>query len=259
MATLRRLVTIYTGGQAIGFQPQERTDLGVWKTNLTSSTQQLRNGWLAGPTYPVNFSVGLHTLLTRPDTYQAFFETVRALYWDVRYQDADGNLLNPEEFGGILYILDEDDLIIIEYLIRDVDFALQSDRQTSYAVGVHIDPLTASLHESIADIPIAADTDLKIGWGYVVSEISEVSNVERVWAEIVDGGTNVGLLSLGGTAAQVAGTEESATIIVRYAPQRLSGAQVVDDLGRIWSVTSTRILEDRRFIEYQLSRTVQLV
>ena len=60
---------------------------------------------------------------------------------------------------------------------------------------------------------------------------------------------------VGGDLAQEV-IEARATLLMRYDETIAVGVQVTDDLGRIWNVTGSRAISDRRFLEFDLTRIV---
>ena len=75
-----------------------------------------------------------------------------------------------------------------------------------------------------------------------------------IWGEIFEEGLR-DTVSIDGTDLTTA-TVASATFRTRYRSDLVGGETVVDDLGRTWNVESSRMIRDRRYIEYDLQRLV---
>ena len=80
----------------------------------------------------------------------------------------------------------------------------------------------------------------------------------RVLAEIAERGQSA-ILELDGVEVRLnrdAGNLEYATIRTRYVSEIAIGTSVTDDLDRVWTVDSTNTIGDRRFLEFQCSRSI---
>ena len=79
-----------------------------------------------------------------------------------------------------------------------------------------------------------------------------------VWGDMAERGVALGVvdISTGETGQVTTGAQEDGSAIIRYAPGRAIGQQLVDDLGRVWLINGSRTLEDRRYLEYDLTRQV---
>ena len=75
-----------------------------------------------------------------------------------------------------------------------------------------------------------------------------------VWGEMFEEGFSESI-NVTGLELSTAATAR-ATFRTRYRFELLSGDTVVDDLSRAWNVASSRVLRDRRFIEYDLTRLI---
>ena len=84
--------------------------------------------------------------------------------------------------------------------------------------------------------------------------IGEVSN-RKAWGAITELGIVSGIVSVGSDNLQTA-SEETARLVIRYDPDLAQGKSVTDDLGREWTVRSSRAIRDRRFLEFELFRLV---
>ena len=80
----------------------------------------------------------------------------------------------------------------------------------------------------------------------------------RVLAEIAERGQSA-ILEIDGVEVRLdrdAGNLEYATIRVRYVSEFAIGTSVTDDLDRVWTVDSTNTIADRRYLEFQCSRSI---
>lgn len=87
---------------------------------------------------------------------------------------------------------------------------------------------------------------------------------EFVWASVVDQGSASSLVAVTGDDGtelvdNLPANDERALITVRYSLNRLIGEEVIDHLGREWTVNSSQATPDRRFVEYECSRTIREV
>ena len=64
-----------------------------------------------------------------------------------------------------------------------------------------------------------------------------------------------GIVSVGSSEIQTT-SEETARLVIRYDPDLAQGKSVTDDLGREWTVRSSRAIQNRRFLEFELFRVV---
>lgn len=81
----------------------------------------------------------------------------------------------------------------------------------------------------------------------------------KVWGEIQERGSALGVLTFASDDPVSTGSEEQATAVVRYRPDIAIGLALTDDLGREWAIRGSRTLRDRRYLEYQLTRDVSAV
>ena len=77
----------------------------------------------------------------------------------------------------------------------------------------------------------------------------------KAWAQLVELGLTSGIVSVGSDNLQTT-SEETARLILRYDADLAQGKSVTDDLGREWTVRSSRAIRDRRFLEFELFRLV---
>ena len=77
----------------------------------------------------------------------------------------------------------------------------------------------------------------------------------KAWGAITELGIVSGIVSVGSDNLQTA-SEETARLVIRYDPDLAQGKTVTDDLGREWTVRSSRAIRDRRYLEFELFRLV---
>ena len=85
--------------------------------------------------------------------------------------------------------------------------------------------------------------------------ITAVSDIP-VWGRLSERGSQVGIVQLSVDGPVTSESQENAVAIVRYAPNLAIGTSLTDDLGRVWTIAGSRTLQERRFLEYDLTRTV---
>ena len=83
---------------------------------------------------------------------------------------------------------------------------------------------------------------------------SETTN-RKAWGQLVELGLTSGIVSVGSSEIQTT-SEETARLILRYAPDLAQGGKVTDDLGRAWTVRSSRAIQNRRYLDFELYRVV---
>ena len=83
---------------------------------------------------------------------------------------------------------------------------------------------------------------------------SETTN-RKAWAALYELGLTSGIVSVGSSEIQTT-SEETARLVIRYDPDLAQGKSVTDDLGREWTVRSSRAIQNRRFLEFELFRLV---
>ena len=77
----------------------------------------------------------------------------------------------------------------------------------------------------------------------------------KAWGAITELGIVSGIVSVGSDNLQTV-SEETARLVIRYDADLAQGKSVTDDLGREWTVRSSRAIRDRRFLEFELFRLV---
>ena len=80
-------------------------------------------------------------------------------------------------------------------------------------------------------------------------------STKSVWGFIREQGTTQSVRVVAGFD-EVETDEQTATCVFRYDGDLLYGESVTDDKGRMWNVEGSRLVSDRRLIEYELSRPV---
>lgn len=109
------------------------------------------------------------------------------------------------------------------------------------------------------DFPIGT----RLGFStHVVNVRRSTDNLRKVWAKIDPQGTTAGLVRIdfeprGDEQPFITGSQETALITCRYFPDIAAGIEIIDDQGGVWEVAGARPFEDRRFIEYEVFRTVR--
>ena len=83
---------------------------------------------------------------------------------------------------------------------------------------------------------------------------SETTN-RKAWGQLSELGLTSGIVSVGSSEIQTT-SEETARLILRYDPDLAQGGKVTDDLGRAWTVRSSRAIQNRRYLEFELYRVV---
>ncbi|MDE0338127.1 MAG: hypothetical protein OXI80_10690 [Caldilineaceae bacterium] len=266
---LDRIVRLRSASVNAGVRARVRAYSGAGFTRITSlirfvnrpadqfriqDEQVSRIGWSASDAWPWGG-------WRRPGTAESFLRT-RALVYPTEVGEVE--FASPEELldaGGDVYLLNASGFIALHWRVGQwvkVEASASSDAlfiDVGDVIGyaIQLIPVGGLLS---ASFEIEDDT-LFLGFGRETEQVSVTENDERVWAEIADGGQSVGLLSVGDVTT--AGTEESATIKVRYLPKRAIGVDIIDDLNRYWTVNSSQISDDRRFVTYDVSRSIAVI
>lgn len=81
----------------------------------------------------------------------------------------------------------------------------------------------------------------------------------RAWGELTERGSSLGVIDLTTGGQSVTGSQEEASAVIRYSPDLAIGTSLTDDLERVWTISGSRTLRDRRYLEFDLTRTVQAV
>ena len=83
---------------------------------------------------------------------------------------------------------------------------------------------------------------------------SETTN-RKAWGQLSEMGITSGIVAVGSSEIQTT-SEETARLVIRYDPDLGHGKSVTDDLGRAWTVRSSRAIQNRRYLEFELYRVV---
>ena len=109
------------------------------------------------------------------------------------------------------------------------------------------------------DFALAQDTYTQFFFERHTSEqsITTTANLP-VWGELTERGSALGVISISSEDDPVTtGSQEEASAVVRYDDRLAIGTQLTDDLARVWGIRGSRTVEDRRYLEFDLSRDVQ--
>lgn len=107
------------------------------------------------------------------------------------------------------------------------------------------------------DALVAADVHL--GFEEFQSQVVETHRVsKRAWARQLERGAGGGLFSLATDDDDdtVTATTEEAEFVTRYDPQIAVGSVITDDLGRNWSIFSSKATDDRRYLIFTCQRSI---
>lgn len=106
----------------------------------------------------------------------------------------------------------------------------------------------------VRDAAIASDV-VYFGFGTNRQLVAVRDAVTKdVWGAVLERGADAGLLSLGADAGgdSIEATAETATFTIRYDAALAARVDTVtDDLGRVWSIYSTKGTRDRRYLELE--------
>ena len=175
-------------------------------------------------------------------------------------QPPDATTLNSME-DVKLYVLRSNGYIGLSF---DVGLAANNPLRRGLARGFRVNVSNGRLVGG-ADFDV---TDAPLGFDFDLTQYAETGEVEkRVWCRIIEQGGTAGLVRLNaaqsspdpGSDASEGGFEEGAqeevTVLTPYDEDIANGDEIVDDLGRVWTVSSSRTLNERRYIEYSAFRT----
>ena len=106
-------------------------------------------------------------------------------------------------------------------------------------------------------------SDAPLGFDFDLTQYSVEGEIKkRVWCRIIEETGTAGLvrLNLGvdplagqGQPAEGAfeeGSQQQVTILTPYDESIATGDEILDDLGRVWTVTTSRTLNERRYLEF---------
>ncbi len=77
-----------------------------------------------------------------------------------------------------------------------------------------------------------------------------------VWGDLLERGSQLGVISIGAETPVTTGSEETASAIIRYDAGLALGTMLIDDLGREWTIRGSRTLQDRRYLEFDMFRII---
>ena len=119
-------------------------------------------------------------------------------------------------------------------------------------------------------IDIQADTISRVGNDFTITAskeiiitiegqastttLSEPTTYQKIWGELDELGATQDISTVGNLLTT--SLQASATLVIRYRADLLRATSVLDDLGRLWRVEGSRNRSDRRYIEYDLARTI---
>ena len=84
-----------------------------------------------------------------------------------------------------------------------------------------------------------------------------VTKDARVWGRQLERGSTSGVLSISaGGEVSIEARAATAQFRIRYDDALANPDQITDDLGRVWYVYSVASVQDRRFLDFETSRTV---
>ena len=129
-------------------------------------------------------------------------------------------------------------------------FASQEKFQEYFFVDVHSPTLSGDSFSWERDEPVIFSIE-----GQTLPVAASATADKKVWGRLDELGIVSGIVAVGGLESATA-SEETARLILRYHPAIAQGKSVTDDLGREWTVRSSRAIQNRRFLEFELFRLV---
>ena len=188
------------------------------------------DGVLPAPTAPTDLATVIAILLSEQFPVFPPFDSNRGGYPTILYGiDASGNAIAEWPITGVTSLVSFGQ--IIGRIVAVDPATMLADTGEIVAFGTNYD---------ITAVPVTTDTTF------------------RVLAEIAERGQTA-TLELDGVEVRLnrdAGNVEYATIRTRYVAEFAIGTSVTDDLDRVWTVDSTNTIGDRRFLEFQCSRSI---
>ena len=151
----------------------------------------------------------------------------------------------------MLYAIDSDGIALTRWPITGV---------TSVVLGGQI--IARRVAVAGATLRRSPGTIVAFGTNYDYTNVSVTTDSEfRLLAEITERGQDATLVSDDQGIVQIrlddeTANIETATIRTRYLAAAAIGSGVTDDLGRVWVVNGTNTIGDRKYLEFQCSRTV---
>ena len=123
-----------------------------------------------------------------------------------------------------------------------------------------VSPGTAKRFTVSGGVLVGADFNVShiCNFGFSTDTTEVVPEVEeaKVWTRVQERGQQAGLIQVG--AEFLDSSEVTAEFVVRWHRDRQLGVRLVDDLGQAWTVSSTRAILDRRYLVYDVSRSVTI-
>ena len=107
------------------------------------------------------------------------------------------------------------------------------------------------------DFTLAQDSYTQFEFENHTHQVSTTTITDRrVWGDVLERGSQLGVLDISTDDPTQTASEETATAVVRYQAALAVGETLTDDLGRVWTVEASHTTLDRRFLEYDLTRMV---
>ena len=79
---------------------------------------------------------------------------------------------------------------------------------------------------------------------------------KKVWGNLTELGVTADILAIG-SVETLTPSEESARLVTRYDGNLARGKKATDDLNREWDIRGSRAINERRYLQYDLTRVVQ--
>ena len=89
----------------------------------------------------------------------------------------------------------------------------------------------------------------------LAAPVSETPS-KKVWGNLVELGISADILAIG-SVETLTPSEESARLVTRYNADFARGRKATDDLGREWDIRGSRSIQERRYLQFDLTRRVQ--
>ena len=89
----------------------------------------------------------------------------------------------------------------------------------------------------------------------LAAPVSETAG-KKVWGNLIEYGVTSDVLAIGSVETLTPG-EESARLTTRYNAALARGKKALDDLNREWDIRGSRAIQERKYLQYDLSRVVQ--
>ena len=89
----------------------------------------------------------------------------------------------------------------------------------------------------------------------LAAPVSETQG-KKIWGNLIEYGVTADVLAIGSVETLTPG-EESARLTIRYDGKLARGRKAVDDLNREWDIRGSRAIQERRYLQFDLTRRVQ--